>query len=704
MGASADEVLLKIKAEGWKAAAAQVKATEKAIRDAKKAADKKPPGGGRGSWLGQLGLTLRGLPASWRAGEAGATQFRRTISGVGGDIARLSRGVAGTAASIAGLGGLATVGGGGALLGGFVKSGLELNASFEDARVSFGTLLGDMERGNAFIERLRTDISSKSPQRLTTVMGGGQTLLGQGMNEDQAIATLGALDKAVIALGKGEEEYKLGARALGQMWANGKASLEDVNQLAEGAGINVRKLLQEKLGLSGTEVADLGNQDVSSAAALWAITSGWEEQFSSAAKNAEATWSVQVKQMVKDWEFFKRMTTEGLFKDLSKDVLPEIRKAQRNVNDIMAREDLTFGQKLRLSWKSAKTDLGPLAEDLRQGIADLELDDRLKDAFSEHGPDVAAFVAETAAKGVEKGVPAAASAFWDAFKEMGTGGKLLTGTALMAWLRFPFWTAGFGGAKILAKGIRWGGGRALGPVGAKLGGTVVGKAAEEIALRSMILGDTIKAKAAPGMGIAGGALGAMLGAALAAKTLDEITKRITGDSLSERLREGITGRDKDGRRTMPGTGGFTASPGVRTGDRTRLEELEAWFRGAERRSDGTLVGSRRIAGMPGVTTRRLTSKDREELESLRKRLRPRATGGTVRPGEFTIVGERGPELARFPSGTDIVSNRQARTMGAGRRDQVRREVVNRQPVNLFLDRRVLAQAIAEETEIVELRR
>ena len=36
----------------------------------------------------------------------------------------------------------------------------------------------------------------------------------------------------------------------------------------------------------------------------------------------------------------------------------------------------------------------------------------------------------------------------------------------------------------------------------------------------------------------------------------------------------------------------------------------------------------------------------------------RATGGIVKSGETTLVGERGPEIAQFPPGTNITPNNQ----------------------------------------------
>src|SRR5690606_38901123 len=48
----------------------------------------------------------------------------------------------------------------------------------------------------------------------------------------------------------------------------------------------------------------------------------------------------------------------------------------------------------------------------------------------------------------------------------------------------------------------------------------------------------------------------------------------------------------------------------------------------------------------------------------------RQGGGTVRPGELTLVGERGPELVRLPAGATVLPNSTTRAMlalfGGGR--------------------------------------
>jgi hypothetical protein len=82
----------------------------------------------------------------------------------------------------------------------------------------------------------------------------------------------------------------------------------------------------------------------------------------------------------------------------------------------------------------------------------------------------------------------------------------------------------------------------------------------------------------------------------------------------------------------------------------------------------------------------------------------RATGGMVQPGETTLVGERGPEIARFPVGTRIEPR--VATLSAPRMATVSRTGggsagAGRDPVHvvvhstLKVDRKTLAKATSE---------
>ncbi len=62
----------------------------------------------------------------------------------------------------------------------------------------------------------------------------------------------------------------------------------------------------------------------------------------------------------------------------------------------------------------------------------------------------------------------------------------------------------------------------------------------------------------------------------------------------------------------------------------------------------------------------------------------RATGGVVQPGETTLVGERGPEIAHFPPGTRIVPAERTRAMLAQPQSVARGgQIVSIGQVNLY---------------------
>lgn len=81
-----------------------------------------------------------------------------------------------------------------------------------------------------------------------------------------------------------------------------------------------------------------------------------------------------------------------------------------------------------------------------------------------------------------------------------------------------------------------------------------------------------------------------------------------------------------------------------------------------------------------------------------------ATGIANFAGGAAIVGERGPELALLPRGTDVLPHRQtAELIGSGRRAGRRGGREIRQPIQLMLDGRVLAETTVKLQEDAEAR-
>lgn len=231
-----------------------------------------------------------------------------------------------------------------------IKNGLSYNAAFQSATTSFTTLLGSSDKAKQLMDDLR-EVSNGTPLRFTEVLDASKRMLGMGVSADRTVKVLKGLNAAILATGGGSEQFDRASLALGQMGAKGKASAEELMQLAE-AGVPVNKILQRELGLTAGEVAEIGKSGIASGKVLDAIARGWQREFGQAAKNARNDWNNQTAQIVKDWEQFQRVITEPLFIRLNTDVMPAVMRTIREATKgfqqgfesggIMAGFDLMF--------------------------------------------------------------------------------------------------------------------------------------------------------------------------------------------------------------------------------------------------------------------------------------------------------------------------------------------------------------------------
>lgn len=212
--------------------------------------------------------------------------------------------------------------------------GLKFNSQFEDATLGFTSLLGSQSKAKAFMKDLQK-ISDGTPLRFTEVMKSAQTMLGFEMSADRTKKTLTALNQAIIATGGGAENFQQAALALGQLSANGIAAKEELNQLVT-AGVPVNKILQQELGLTGQQVAKIGNEAISSDKVIDAITRGWTKKFRNSAKEAQGSWTFLTGSMRKDWERFMRVATQPLFEKLRVQVLPGASKFIKDLSSVFA--------------------------------------------------------------------------------------------------------------------------------------------------------------------------------------------------------------------------------------------------------------------------------------------------------------------------------------------------------------------------------
>lgn len=136
-----------------------------------------------------------------------------------------------------------------------VGFGLKTAAAVEQASISFRVMLGDANKANVFLGKLR-DFAASTPFEFPELQTAASSLLSAGVNADKIIPIMRTLGNATSAMGTGSEGVKRATVALQQMSNAGKITGEDLNQLRD-AGVPVFDLLAAATGKSKEEVAAL---------------------------------------------------------------------------------------------------------------------------------------------------------------------------------------------------------------------------------------------------------------------------------------------------------------------------------------------------------------------------------------------------------------------------------------------------------------
>lgn len=167
------------------------------------------------------------------------------------------------AINFGGLIGLATAGLG---VGGLAVKIAGLGANAETTRLTFQTMLGSIERGDAMMARLDR-FSNSTPYSGDQVNRAAKTLMAFGVKAGNVEETLRAIGD--VAAGSGKDFNALSALSAiyGKVFAKGKADSEALNQMID-AGIPIVEMLGEEFGVSGAQIYEMASKGEISAAAI----------------------------------------------------------------------------------------------------------------------------------------------------------------------------------------------------------------------------------------------------------------------------------------------------------------------------------------------------------------------------------------------------------------------------------------------------
>lgn len=207
--------------------------------------------------------------------------------------------------------------------GAVVKLGFELNASMEQAKIGFTTMLKSGQKAEKFLEDLQ-EFAAKTPFEFPELRSAAQRMVAFGFAAEDVIPTLRAVGDAVAATGGGQQAIDSIILSLGQMKTVGKASWEEIRQIAEW-GVPALKYLAEEFGMTQKQVMEeLSKGSIEAEKAINAIIKGINRDYGGMMKNAEKTWTGMVANIRDGAQRLIMEAFKPIFNWTRDNVLPEI--------------------------------------------------------------------------------------------------------------------------------------------------------------------------------------------------------------------------------------------------------------------------------------------------------------------------------------------------------------------------------------------
>lgn len=158
----------------------------------------------------------------------------------------------------------------------------------DQSSIAFKYLLGSADDANGMLEALQ-DFAISSPLDMKGATSAARMLMTMGVEAKNTIGVLRVLtDAATVAGGDMEDTVNRLSLALGQMLQSGTVKAQEVRQLVN-ANIPVYEILQEELGLTSKQIANIGKEGINSATAVNAILRGLQKRFKGASEAMQQT-------------------------------------------------------------------------------------------------------------------------------------------------------------------------------------------------------------------------------------------------------------------------------------------------------------------------------------------------------------------------------------------------------------------------------
>ncbi len=164
---------------------------------------------------------------------------------------------------------------------------MQIAGDFEQTQIAFETMLKSAEKAEKFLKEA-SEFANKTPFEIPELINSSKLLMAFGFEADKVLDMLSIIGDTASGLGAGSEGIDRITRALGQMQAKGRAQAEELLQLQE-LGVPANQILQEELGLTGEQVANIGKESIEAAKVIDALLRGMDKRFGGMMNNQSRT-------------------------------------------------------------------------------------------------------------------------------------------------------------------------------------------------------------------------------------------------------------------------------------------------------------------------------------------------------------------------------------------------------------------------------
>lgn len=164
---------------------------------------------------------------------------------------------------------------------------MEIAGDFEQTQIAFETMLKSAEKADKFLKEASA-FANKTPFEFPELINSSKLLLAFGFEADKILDLMTVIGDTSSGLGAGAEGIDRITRALGQMKAKGRAQAEELLQLQE-LGVPANQILQEELGLTGQQIANIGNESIEASKVIDALLRGMDKRFGGMMQNQSKT-------------------------------------------------------------------------------------------------------------------------------------------------------------------------------------------------------------------------------------------------------------------------------------------------------------------------------------------------------------------------------------------------------------------------------